>query len=61
MTSTNPDKIPLPAVENILSDTTCPIVWNVNKQSFEFATKEQMTELIVATLIEKGYITEPTP
>ena len=63
MTSIQLPSVPLPIVENIITDSICPIVWSETNTRFEFATKEQMTELIISTLIEQGYITaqEETP
>ena len=59
MTSFNLFDVSLPVVENILEDTICPIVWSHTNNRFEFSTKEQMAELIIATLVEQGYITAP--
>lgn len=59
MTSIELPSVPLPVVENILTDNICPIVWSETNNRFEFSTKEQMAELIIATLVEQGYITAP--
>ena len=57
----NLPSVPLPIVENILTDSINPIVFSSTNQRFEFATKEQMAELIIATLVEQGIVEAPPP